>query len=80
MYKRKLSYLDLRINDFNCTDDGHKVTLQCNERYYVPSEIKWLLETANFKNTEIMGCKLGNFSRQDKLTTEDYEMLVVTEK
>lgn len=61
-------------------DDGNKVTLQCNERYYVPSEIKWLLETANFKNTEIMGCKLGNFSRQDKLTTEDYEMLVVTEK
>jgi cyclopropane fatty-acyl-phospholipid synthase-like methyltransferase len=61
-------------------DDGKKVTLQCNERYYVPSEIKWLLETLNFRNTEIMGCKLGNFSREDRLTTEDYEMLVVTEK
>jgi ubiquinone/menaquinone biosynthesis C-methylase UbiE len=61
-------------------DDGNKVKLQCDERYYVPSEIKWLLETLNFKNIAIMGCKLGNFSRKEKLTTEDYEMLVVTEK
>ncbi len=61
-------------------DDGNKVMLECNERYYVPSEIKWLLETLNFRKTELFGCKLGNFSRSDQLTTEDYEMLVVTEK
>jgi 2-polyprenyl-3-methyl-5-hydroxy-6-metoxy-1,4-benzoquinol methylase len=68
-------------SEYEITDDnGNKVKLQCNERYYVPSEIKWLLETLNFKNIEIMGCKLGNFSRKEKLTTEDYEMLVVTEK
>jgi hypothetical protein len=29
---------------------------------------------------EIFGAKLGAFSRNDKLTTEDFEMLVVAEK
>jgi 2-polyprenyl-3-methyl-5-hydroxy-6-metoxy-1,4-benzoquinol methylase len=61
-------------------DLGNKKELECNERYYVPSEITWLLKTLNFKTIEIFGAKLGAFSRNDKLTTEDYEMLVIAEK
>ena len=61
-------------------DDGNKLTLNCNERYYVPSEIRWLLKTLNFNKIDICGCKLGEFSRDDELTTEDYEMLIIAEK
>ncbi|MCK9151403.1 class I SAM-dependent methyltransferase [Methanobacterium alcaliphilum] len=60
-------------------DDGEIMVLDCNERYYVPSEITWLLKSLNFTKIEIFGCKLGEFSRKDSLTTEDYEMLVVGE-
>jgi 2-polyprenyl-3-methyl-5-hydroxy-6-metoxy-1,4-benzoquinol methylase len=61
-------------------DHGKKKSLKCNERYYVPSEISWLLKSAGFKKIEIFGCKLGAFSRKDVLTTEDFEMLVISEK
>ena len=61
-------------------DLGNTKKLECNERYYVPSEITWLLSSLNFKVIDIFGAKLGAFSRQDKLTTEDYEMLVIAEK
>ncbi|MGK7908164.1 MAG: class I SAM-dependent methyltransferase [Synechococcus sp.] len=61
-------------------DEGKKKTIHCNERYYVPSEITWLLKTLNFKTIDIFGAKLGAFTRDDKLTTEDYEMLVIAEK
>jgi hypothetical protein len=61
-------------------DLGNKKILDCNERYYVPSEIKWLLKTLGFKKIEIYGAKLCAFSRNDKLTTEDFEMLVIAAK
>ena len=61
-------------------DLGNKKELECNERYYVPSEITWLLKTLDFKTIDIFAAKLGAFSRNDKLTTEDYEMLVIAEK
>ncbi|MCU0666175.1 MAG: class I SAM-dependent methyltransferase [Candidatus Omnitrophica bacterium] len=61
-------------------DSGNKKELKCNERYYVPSEITWLLKTLGFKKIDIFGSKLGAYSRNDKLTTEDFEMLVVAEK
>ncbi len=61
-------------------DFGNKKELKCNERYYVPSEITWLLKTINFQTVDIFGAKLGAFSRTDKLSTEDYEMLVIAEK
>jgi len=54
--------------------------MTCSERYYVPSEITWLLKQAGFSHTEIYGCKLGAFSREDKLTPDDFEMLVVADK
>jgi 2-polyprenyl-3-methyl-5-hydroxy-6-metoxy-1,4-benzoquinol methylase len=66
---------------FETEDDlGNKKVLNCNERYYVPSEISWLLKSAGFKKSEIFGCKLGAYSRNDVLTTEDFEMLIVAEK
>jgi len=61
-------------------DSGDKRELQCNERYYVPSEITWLLKTLGFKKIDIFGAKLGAYSRKDKLTTDDFEMLVIAEK
>lgn len=61
-------------------DDGKKSRLECNERYFSPSEISWYLKSLGFRFIGIHGCKLGNFSREDKLTTEDFEMLVVAEK
>jgi SAM-dependent methyltransferase len=61
-------------------DDGNNITILCNERYYVPSEISWLLKSAGFSNIRICGCKLGNWSIDDKLSTEDYEMLILAEK
>jgi SAM-dependent methyltransferase len=61
-------------------DSGRKMELTCNERYYVPSEITWLLTSLGFSSIAICGCAMGEFSRERKLTTDDFEMLVVAEK
>ncbi|BDZ67045.1 class I SAM-dependent methyltransferase [Methanobacterium ferruginis] len=60
-------------------DNGNKLLLDCDERYYVPSEINWLLKSLGFNQIDIYGCKLGEFTRQDPLTIEDFEMLVIAE-
>lgn len=74
----------MTLRDFSTyeltNDDGSKMTLNCNERYFMPSEITWYLKSLRFQTVEIFGCKLGNFNRQDLLTTEDFEMLIVAEK
>ncbi|MFC1993696.1 class I SAM-dependent methyltransferase [Chloroflexota bacterium] len=74
----------MTFRDHNITeiedDDGNKKKLECNERYYVPSEISWLLKTLGYIKIEIFGAKLGAFSRNDTLTTEDFEMLIVAEQ
>ena len=74
----------MTFRDHNITrvedDFGNKKELHCNERYYVPSEITWLLKSLNFRTIDIFGAKLGAFSRNDPLTTEDFEMLVIAEK
>lgn len=70
------NYSTIEVED----DSGHKKTLQCNERYYVPSEITWLLKTLNYKIINIFGANLGAFNRNDKLTTNDLEMLVIADK
>ena len=80
----KNSFDLMTFRDHNITtvtnDLGEKVELDCNERYYVPSEITWLLKSLGFGTIEIFGAKLGAFSRNDALTTEDFEMLVITRK
>jgi 2-polyprenyl-3-methyl-5-hydroxy-6-metoxy-1,4-benzoquinol methylase len=74
----------MTFRDHNITvvedDSGNKKELHCNERYYVPSEITWLLKSLGLKTIDIYGAKLGAFSRNDILTTEDFEMLVVSTK
>ena len=74
----------MTFRDYNITeiedDLGNKKSLECNERYYVPSEITWMLKSLGYTKIEIFGAKLGGFSRNDKLTTEDFEMLVIAEK
>ena len=74
----------MTFRDHNLTtvedDLGKKKELKCNERFYIPPEITWLLKSLNFKKIDIYGAKLGAFSRNDKLTTEDFEMLVIAEK
>jgi 2-polyprenyl-3-methyl-5-hydroxy-6-metoxy-1,4-benzoquinol methylase len=61
-------------------DDGLLKELVCNERYYTPSEITWLLKSLQFKTIDIFGAALGQFSRSKALTTEDFEMLVIARK
>jgi len=74
----------MTFRDYNTTkfEDDHGVEneLECNERYYVPSEITWLLKTVGFTKIEIFGATLGAFSREERLKTEDFEMLVVAER
>ncbi len=61
-------------------DYGNIRQIETNERYYMPSEITWLLKSLGYRKIEIFGAKLGAFSRKDFLTTEDFEMLVLAEK
>ena len=74
-----MTFRDHNITEFE-DDFGNKKTLECNERYYMPSEIFWLLKSLGYKTIDIYGAKLVAFSRNDKLTTEDFEMLVIAEK
>ncbi len=74
-----MTFRDFSITEFT-DDNGNKKTLNCNERYYVPSEITWMLKSLGFRKIEIFGAKLGAFSREHKLTAEDFEMLVIAEK
>jgi 2-polyprenyl-3-methyl-5-hydroxy-6-metoxy-1,4-benzoquinol methylase len=58
-------------------DDGHTRTLHCNERYYMPSEITWMLKSLSFSKVDIFGCQVGNFSRSNPPTPNDFEILVI---
>ncbi len=81
---RSNSFDLMTFRDHNVTevedDEGNRITLDCNERYYVPSEIIWMLKSLGFADIGIFGAKLGAFSRNDRLTTEDFEMLVIANK
>jgi len=81
---RKSTFDLMTFRDSNTTtvedDSGNQRELACNERYYVPSEITWLLKSLGFKKIDIYGAKLGAFSRNDKLGKDDFEMLVIAEK
>ena len=73
----------MTFREYNITtvedDFGNKKELEFDERYYVPCEITWLLKSLGFKKIDIYGAKLGAFSRNDELTTEDFEMLVIAD-
>lgn len=74
----------MTLRDHNITeitdDKGNKIVLNCNERYYMPSEISWMLKSLGFTTIDIYGARLGAFSRNDSLTTEDFEMLVIARR
>jgi 2-polyprenyl-3-methyl-5-hydroxy-6-metoxy-1,4-benzoquinol methylase len=61
-------------------DHGRPIEIDCDERWYIPSELTWLLKQAGFASVEIFGAKLGAFSRSDALTPDDFEMLAVAAK
>jgi SAM-dependent methyltransferase len=42
-----MTFRDHNVTEFT-DDDGNKKNLSCNERYYVPSEITWLLNSLEF--------------------------------
>ncbi|MCU7496541.1 MAG: class I SAM-dependent methyltransferase [Ignavibacteria bacterium] len=81
---RKNTFDIMTFRDHNITvvedDHGNKKELVCNERYYIPSEITWLLKSLGFKSIDIYGAKLGAFSRNDRLTINDFEMIVIAVK
>ena len=60
--------------------DGRPIEVDCDERWYVPPELTWLLKQAGFSSVEISGARLGAFSRADALTPGDFEMLAVAVK
>ncbi len=63
------------------TDDaGQSHAVQTNERYYTPTEMRWLLQTAGFASVDIFGARLGEFSRDHVLTPDDFEMLIAARK
>ncbi len=74
-----MTFRDRSVTTFE-DDHGNKKELDCDERYYVPCEITWLLKSLGFKVSISSALSLGAFSRNDKLSTEDFEMLVVAEK
>lgn len=61
-------------------DLGNTKELKSNERHYIPPEITWLLKSLGYSSIDIFGAKLGAFSRNDPLTPDDFEMLVVAER
>jgi ubiquinone/menaquinone biosynthesis C-methylase UbiE len=58
-------------------DDGHKQSLRCNERYYAPSEMTWLLGSLGFRDVQVFGCMPGRFSRSHPVNPDDYEIMVI---
>lgn len=74
-----MTFRDHNVTEFT-DDNGNKKEIKSNERYYVPSEITWLLKTLGYKKIDIYGSKLGAYSRGDKLSTQDFEMLVIAER
>jgi len=73
-----MTFRDHNVVEFE-DDSGNKRTLECNERYYVPCEITWLLKSLGYKTIDIFGARLGAFSRTHPLMTEDFEILVIAE-
>ena len=61
-------------------DNGNRHLLKCNQRYYAPSEITWLLKAVGFSEIDIYAAELGKWNRDKKLTPEDLEMLVIARK
>ena len=58
-------------------DDGRKMTIKCDERYFMPSEISWYLKSLGFRKIGILGCDVGHFSRKKRLTPENFQLMAI---
>ena len=58
-------------------DDGLVQTIRCNERFYAPCEIRWLLQALGMTDIGIYACELGHFSRERPPGLDDFELLVI---
>ena len=79
---RNFDLMQMRLfSKMELQDDRQELLqLDVNERFYLPSEITWLLHSLGFQKIELFGANLGAFSRNDMLTTDNFEMLVIAEK
>lgn len=79
---RKFDLMTFREKSVLRTVDDSKrpLRLECDQRYYAPSEMTWLLKSAGFADIEIVGAELGAFSRSRPLTADDFEMLVIARR
>ncbi len=68
-------------SDYTVTDDsGNILELKCNERYFAPSEISFMLSILGMSKVEIFGFETGNFSRGNTSPADSFELLVIAEK
>ncbi len=74
-----LTFRDIQTFE-NKHDDGSVKKYTSNERFYAPSEITWMLKSLNFSSVDILGCDIGRWDRNKKLTPNHFEMLVVATK
>jgi ubiquinone/menaquinone biosynthesis C-methylase UbiE len=69
------------FSTYTITDDnGVDMKLKCNERYFAPSEISFMLKLLGFNNIGIYGAEIGVMSRKVTLKTNHYELLIVAVK
>jgi len=61
-------------------DNGKKKKLRCSERFYMPTELVWMLKSLDFRKVEVFGCTIGRFSRKVKPSPKEFELLVCAEK
>ncbi|NLI78859.1 MAG: class I SAM-dependent methyltransferase [Candidatus Riflebacteria bacterium] len=59
-------------------DSGTKLAIRSDERYFMPTEITWYLQSLGCSPIGIFGCRLGAF-RREPLTPDHFEMLVITQ-
>jgi hypothetical protein len=74
----------IRMRDGNMTtsidDEQGEHTIHSTERFSIPSEILTMLGRLGFSSVEFFGVALGSFSRDKRLTADDFEMLVVANR
>jgi len=69
------------FSTYKITDDnGSENEYSCNERYYAPSEITFMLRQLGVSKVDVFGGEIGAFERNRPLKTDDYELLVIAEK
>jgi 2-polyprenyl-3-methyl-5-hydroxy-6-metoxy-1,4-benzoquinol methylase len=55
-----MTFRDYSVVEFT-DDEGNKKTIESNERYYVPSEITWLLKSLGYSKIDIFGAQFRSF-------------------